>query len=169
MRGLLVRGVRVTEPSAHQYFCRQCGYERDGLLDHAAGIGGYSWACPQCKSHHIGSREVKMTKQGLTHPVDILKDLGVRMTPEVEAEARRVCDELTIICPQCDADVIKELGCNGCSSSCPIAKEILSLGAATCEYCRQGLPLTMGIHRQGKGGPTWGCAYYGKRQPEISK
>lgn len=48
----------MTEPSAYQYFCRQCGYERDGLLDHAAGIGGYSWACPKCKSNDIGSREV---------------------------------------------------------------------------------------------------------------
>lgn len=28
----------------------------------------------------------------LTHPVDILKDLGVYMTPEHEAAARAVCD-----------------------------------------------------------------------------
>lgn len=49
--------------NTHQYFCKKCGYEREGQLDHPAGIGGYSWACPQCKSHDIDSREVIMTNE----------------------------------------------------------------------------------------------------------
>jgi hypothetical protein len=28
------------------------------------------------------------------HPVDILKDLGVQMTPDAEAKARALCDEM---------------------------------------------------------------------------
>lgn len=33
----------------YQYFCRKCGYHREGLLDHpAVGIGSYSTYCPQC-------------------------------------------------------------------------------------------------------------------------
>lgn len=38
-----------------QYYCLKCGTTRDGLLDRPHGIGGYSWACPDCKSHDIGS------------------------------------------------------------------------------------------------------------------
>lgn len=41
-----------------QYFCKQCGYERQGLLPVPWGIGGYAWACPECKSHDIDSRPV---------------------------------------------------------------------------------------------------------------
>lgn len=41
----------------HLYYCKDCGNERDGLLDHPAGMGGYSWHCPQCKSANIGSFE----------------------------------------------------------------------------------------------------------------
>lgn len=37
-----------------QYFCNACGCKRGGLLDHPVGIGGYSWACPECKSNDIG-------------------------------------------------------------------------------------------------------------------
>ena len=47
-----------------QYFCRKCGYERDGLLAHEHGIGGYSWSCPQCKSYDIGSRPVADAPSG---------------------------------------------------------------------------------------------------------
>lgn len=39
-----------------QYFCRKCGYERVGLLDHPHGIGGYSWSCPECGSYDIDSK-----------------------------------------------------------------------------------------------------------------
>jgi hypothetical protein len=39
-----------------QYFCKRCGYERQGLLPVPWGIGGYAWACPECKSHDIDSR-----------------------------------------------------------------------------------------------------------------
>ena len=45
--------------AAHQYFCTRCGTKRGGLLDHAAGIGGYSWACPECGSHDVSSRIVE--------------------------------------------------------------------------------------------------------------
>src|SRR5688572_28047723 len=40
----------------HQYFCNRCGTKRKGLLDDAVGIGGYSWACPECGSHDVSSR-----------------------------------------------------------------------------------------------------------------
>ncbi len=38
-----------------QYACARCGNKRDGLLDRKHGIGGYSWACPECGSHEITS------------------------------------------------------------------------------------------------------------------
>lgn len=44
---------------SYQYFCKQCGYERDGLLDRPVGIDGYSWACPKCKSHDVDSRKIE--------------------------------------------------------------------------------------------------------------
>lgn len=45
-----------------QYYCRNCGNLREGLLDHPHGIGGYSWACPECKSHDISSRMATPTE-----------------------------------------------------------------------------------------------------------
>lgn len=53
------------------------------------GRGGYAKPCPwpndscTCKSGLTA---------GLTHPVDILKDLGVKFSPEQEANARDICD-----------------------------------------------------------------------------
>ena len=33
----------------HQYYCKECGYKREGLLDQPAiGIGSYSCICPEC-------------------------------------------------------------------------------------------------------------------------
>lgn len=32
----------------HQYYCKDCGYERKGLLDKPTGIGGYATNCPEC-------------------------------------------------------------------------------------------------------------------------
>ena len=33
----------------YQYYCMDCGYKREGLLDHPAiGIGSYSTICPEC-------------------------------------------------------------------------------------------------------------------------
>lgn len=33
----------------YQYYCKDCGYKRDGLLEHPAiGIGSYSTICPEC-------------------------------------------------------------------------------------------------------------------------
>ena len=43
----------------HQYYCKDCGTEREGLLDHpAVGIGGYSWSCPRCNGT-VDSKEVE--------------------------------------------------------------------------------------------------------------
>ncbi len=36
----------------YQYYCTLCGYEREGLLDSPAGIGGYSTTCPQCSGFY---------------------------------------------------------------------------------------------------------------------
>jgi hypothetical protein len=36
----------------HQYCCSKCGYERKGLLDSPAGIGGYATECPECGGHY---------------------------------------------------------------------------------------------------------------------
>lgn len=34
----------------HQYYCSNCGYHREGLLDApAVGIGSYSTLCPRCQ------------------------------------------------------------------------------------------------------------------------
>ncbi len=76
-----------------------------------------------------------------------------------------------IICPyeHCGADVLRDPGCDGQNQSCPIMAIILQLGAATCEWCRKGAPLTMGWHRPtGKGGNNFRCtAKYGllERRP----
>ena len=51
-------------PKVWQYFCRVCKYERDGLLDHDWGIGGYSWNCPRCgPSSGIGAYKVDDDKE----------------------------------------------------------------------------------------------------------
>jgi hypothetical protein len=43
----------------HQYYCKDCGTKREGLLDHpAVGIGGYSWDCPRCNGT-VDSEEVE--------------------------------------------------------------------------------------------------------------
>lgn len=49
----------MTDKELFQYFCKRCGYERKGLLDHEApGVGAYAWACPECGSHDIDSKRV---------------------------------------------------------------------------------------------------------------
>ena len=32
----------------YQYYCKKCFTTRQGLVDMPAGIGGYSWNCPEC-------------------------------------------------------------------------------------------------------------------------
>ena len=34
--------------SMYQYYCKDCGYKREGLLDCPTGIGGYATDCPEC-------------------------------------------------------------------------------------------------------------------------
>ena len=50
----------------HQYYCKDCGTEREGLLDHpAVGIGGYSWNCPRCNGT-VDSKEVDKSRKPMT-------------------------------------------------------------------------------------------------------
>lgn len=37
----------------YQYYCKECGYKREGLLDRPAiGIGSYSTVCPECNGQY---------------------------------------------------------------------------------------------------------------------
>ena len=50
----------------HQYYCKDCGTEREGLLDHpAVSIGGYSWNCPRCNGT-VDSKEVDKSRKPMT-------------------------------------------------------------------------------------------------------
>lgn len=53
-----LRSQVTLRPALWEYFCINCGTERHGALDRPHGMGGYSWSCPDCGSHDIGSRQV---------------------------------------------------------------------------------------------------------------
>ena len=40
--------------SKYQFFCPDCGYLRDGLLDKP----DYSWSCPKCGRGHYSYEEI---------------------------------------------------------------------------------------------------------------
>jgi hypothetical protein len=53
----------------YQYYCKDCGYKREGLLDHPAiGIGSYSTICPEC-----GGQYDSYVSDGPAHGFDRVK------------------------------------------------------------------------------------------------
>lgn len=53
--------VAVKPGIMFQYFCPDCGYQREGLLNHPM----YSWSCPKCGRGHYAYKEVRAdTKEG---------------------------------------------------------------------------------------------------------
>ena len=75
----------------------------------------------------------------------------------MNASAEAGAQASNTICPQCQVDMAKGLGCGGCSASCPGMRIFSRIHASECAWCATDTALTMGTHRQGKGNPVGAC------------
>jgi len=62
--------VNVRHGAMFQYTCRDCGYKREGLLDHPM----YSWNCPKCGGAPQTEEVPAEIKEGEQTPTNSVRD-----------------------------------------------------------------------------------------------